>query len=125
AIDGDMLRADVGDRHQHRSLLGARLELHARHHFDIGGKGIARHLLDQLRVARAIALFGRHIGGERFAQAFAIQRLLQARHDIAGAVQIAQRRVRRGAVQHLAGVVGKSVVNGRNATLADFHWKPP
>ncbi len=125
AVHGDLIRANLGHGDQDRTLLRARFELHAGYDVDIGRKRIARHLLDELLMTRTIALFGHDVGGERIAQLLAFQCLLQAGHDVAGAMQITQRRVGRGAVQHLAVVVGKGVVNGRNATLADFHWKPP
>jgi len=89
------------------------------------GERRARDLLDQLLVARAVGQLRRHVGGQGVTGLLAGQRLLQAGHDVAGAMQIAQWRIGRGLVDDDAIVVGQGVMNGGDAAVHDLHGKPP
>jgi hypothetical protein len=121
AIDGHVVALDLRDGDVDRPLVIATLELHARLQvFDALERGL-RHDLDKLRVAHAVTLFRHHVDLELIAGLLAFQRLLEARDDMALAVDVSQRLATVGAVDDVALVVGQRVVEGNDVAIADLH----
>ena len=59
----------------------------------------------------------------RFALGFALQRLLQARHEIAVTLDVGERLAARRAVEHLAVVVFERVMDQHHAICRNFHLR--
>ena len=121
AVHHHFVTVDLGNGDRHRTLRGLCLEFHADFQRVYTLEGFARHHLDHHRIGHAIAFFGRDDDIEGIALLLAGHLFFKARHDIAGAVQVAQWRAAVGAVDDLAGGVGKGVVEGRDGALADLH----
>jgi hypothetical protein len=86
-------------------------------------KGRARHILHQLLVPQAVPLFRRDIDGEAFAAAATFHRGFQARHDVAGPLQVDQRLAPARRIHHFAGIVGQGVVEAGDGLVSDLHGK--
>src|SRR5690606_3907485 len=81
--------------------------------------------LHQFLMARAEARLGGDRDPEGVARRLPGQRLLQARHDAAGAVHVHQRRMAVGGGDHLALLVVQAEVDGGNAAIGDVHGVAP
>src|SRR5690606_28819016 len=125
AVDAHGLVARLDHRHQQRAALALRMELHAGLDLVHALEQLARHVLDQRRVVLAVAFLGLDVDLDRVASLLAGQRLLQARDDVAGAVEVAQRLALRRLVDDIAVVVGEGVVDAGDARVGDLHGESP
>ena len=85
----------------------------------------ARNALHQVIIVFAIGFGGIHIQFEAVTDGAVIQRLFQTRNQKAGPMQVNQRLMAFGAVQHVAGLVRNGIVEGNNAQMAYFHVRFP
>src|SRR5690606_15238537 len=121
AVDAYRLVAGLDHRHQQRTALALGMELHARFDLVHALEQIARHVLDQRRIVRAVAFLRLDVDLQRVAGLLAGQCLLQARNDVAGTVEVAQRLRLGRFVDDLALVVGQGVVDAGDARVGDLH----
>ena len=126
AVHGDFLAFHGGDGEDARAGLGLGLELHARLQLAAGAfEGGRGNLLDQAFMALAVAFFRGHLHFQLVAGFLAHQRFLQARNDVAVAMQVVQRFLAlTGGIDGLAGVVGQGVVKGHYLVVCDLHGCP-
>ncbi|MNF90087.1 hypothetical protein D3C84_726400 [compost metagenome] len=80
---------------------------------------------DQLGAVLAVGVFRLDGNVQLVTGLLAFQCTLKAQDDVAGAVQVYQRRAAGGAVDHLTGVVGKGIVDGHSLVGGDQHGARP
>ncbi len=97
------------------------MELHADFQLVDTFKHVATQHGDQLGVELAIGLFRLDGYFDVVTGRLAFQRLFQARNDIAGTVQVNQRRTTDGRIQHFAIVIGQGVVDGHGLVGGNLH----
>ena len=120
-IDDNIGAVNAGERNRLRmTVLGLGLKTHARPQVRIRGKSIPWHALDPGQIPFAISIRGLYDHAQGFAGLPAVQGLLQARNNIAGAVQVAKTAVM-GFVNNLAIVPGQGVIQNCHAMFADLH----
>ena len=123
-INLDELFAHFNYGHRTVAIIGIGDESIAFGHFH-AVKQLARYALHQLVVVFAIGFGGIHIQFEAVTDGAVIQRLFQARNQETGPMQVNQRLMAFGAVQHVAGLVRNGIVEGNNAQMAYFHVRFP
>lgn len=121
AVDEYLAVLDLGDGDVDLALRTTALELHAGLDVFDALERFARHFLHQLGVMHAITFLGRHVSLELVADGSAFHLLLQARNDLATAMQISQRIATFGAVDDLPLIVGQGVMEGGNGILGNLH----
>src|SRR6185437_16859277 len=108
-----------------RARLGLRVKVHAGAHILDAAQRAARHALYQALVVLPVAFRGTDPDADLVAGVAARQLPLQARHDVAVAMEISEGLAGSRAVDDLARVVLQGVVNRHDAVLGDGHWKTP
>ena len=121
-VDGLVVTVDIADGNDLHAAVRARsVELHA--HFqgvDAFEHGAAQSR-DQLGAVFAVGFFRLDGNVQLIANLLANQGLLETGDDIAGTMQIHQRRAATGAVDHLTGIVGQGIVDGDGLVGGDQH----
>ena len=84
-------------------------------------KQFARDALHQIVLVFAVGFRSRDIQFETVTDLTVIQGFFQTRNQETGPMQVNQRLMAFGAVQHVAGLVRNGIVEGNNAQMAYFH----
>ena len=103
------------------SALGLGVQLHPDLDVRNSFQCTPRDALHQRLVVLAIAVGGRNFHAQLVACGFALELTLQARNQIARAVQIGERLASRGTVECLTGVVAQRVMDQDDSVLGDLH----
>lgn len=123
AVDRDHVAGDVRDGDRARALIRLGLELHADVDIANALEGTTRNLLHERLVVLAVPFRGRELDAHRIARRFAFERALEARDQVAVAMQIRERFAACGTVDRLALIVGERVVDENDCVLRNLHGR--
>ncbi|MNY64779.1 hypothetical protein D3C86_2019410 [compost metagenome] len=101
------------------------MELHAHFQFVDAFEHAAIEGRDQLGAVLAVGLFRLNGDVQLVTGLLAEQGFFQAGDDVAGALQINQRRAASGAIDHLTGIVGQGIVDRDSLIGSDQHGARP
>ncbi|SST08247.1 Uncharacterised protein [Acinetobacter baumannii] len=126
AVDGHVVAVDVADGDDlHAAVRSRGVELHADFQFVDAFEHLAGQGRDQFGAVFAIGVFRLDGDAQFVTDVLAFQGLLQADDDVAGTVQVDQRRATSGTVDDIPGVVGQGIVDGNRLVGRDLHGSKP
>ena len=124
AVHGDHVAGDVSDHYLTMAVFGFGVEAHALLHLGNALKSTAWHLLDKALLVDAVAVFWGNRDLQLLAGGLAFEFALEARDEIAVAVQVSERFGCAGLVQHRTACIAQRVDEGNDNVMRNLHETP-
>src|SRR5690348_2116104 len=124
AVHSYVVALHVNDTDHVRAPVGFGAELHAGGDVDVA-EAVARHVLDERLISNAVPVLRGDADVEGFAGRLAFESALEAGDDAADAVEIGERGLTFGGIQHGAAGVGQGVINRDDFLVSNLHGVRP